>query len=168
MHLGVSEGLRGLSSVPVLWHSKANQKGLVCCNQKKREHSWWWCGAGLTAKGKGVSILWCWMSSSPNYTVNSYQKQESCVTYVLTRLSRFFYALCYLIEYLLPRQFTAFSFLLSKIDERDTIKTKDPAKGKDREHRIFWNTEYFSCKAFVNVNNKIDTIVRNIRIRDIE
>jgi hypothetical protein len=31
----------------------------------------------------------------------------------------------------------AFSFLLSKIDERNTIKTKDPAKGKYSEYRIF-------------------------------
>jgi len=79
-----------------------------------------------------------------------------------------FYPLCYLIEYSLPRQFTAFSFLLSKIDERDTINTKDPAKGKDREYKTFWNTEYFRCKTFVIIVNKIDTVVRNIRIRDIE
>jgi hypothetical protein len=48
-----------------------------------------------------------------------------------------FLSFVYLIEYFLSRQFTAFSFPLSKIDERDTIKTNDPAKGKDREYRIF-------------------------------
>src|SRR5215203_3928502 len=106
------------------------------------------------------------MSSSLSCDANSHQGKES-LCYLCFDMNRLaFFALCYLIEYFLSLQFTAFSFLLSKIDERDTIKTKDPAKGKDREYRRFWNTEYFSCKAFVIIDNKIDTIVRNVRIRD--
>jgi hypothetical protein len=52
-------------------------------------------------------------------------------------MKEYLYVLCYLIVYFLPRQFTAFSLLLSKIDERDTIKTKDPARGKGSEYRRF-------------------------------
>ena len=138
----------------------------MCGNQKKENTvdvlmTW-------RQKVKMLGILCCWMFSSLNYTANSYRGQVSLCYVIWHNGFGFFYLLFYLIEYFLSRQFTAFSFPLSKIDERDTIKTNNPAKGKDREYRIFWNTEYFSCKTFVIIINKIDTIVRIIRIRDIE